>query len=347
VKRWEDFSTEEMGIYVADAVARGRSNQLPVRCPEYTIPASLIVPFFVPNGEWHLTKEEDSSPILTSLTQIIDAARLERYLVQRDRYRQVDGREEYWADTDIRMAMQCTDRPRTIAQKRFNMIVIYDKMVHGRNKAKQTKIPGDALCPLCHQPETQAHILVDCRLPRLALIRAFGRRQWRDFYVACESDPLTGPLVENMDRCAWSNSTANVERFWLGTHDTDSWMRVVAPYKNRQLSGSELTSVLSAFQKATTILRRIANQIITERRTMYWELYAEARKREWHAKRASNYRRPITSFPGFRLTSKLRLNIPPLLEAGSTTQTGLTQTRLTNFFPFTTTTPLNVPAPAE
>ena len=90
---WHEFTVEEAGSYVADKVARGQSDQLPIRCPGFRIPISLVTPFFTANNEWHLTKAANpSQPLLSPISKYVNEARLSRYLSRRDQYRLQDGR---------------------------------------------------------------------------------------------------------------------------------------------------------------------------------------------------------------------------------------------------------------
>ena len=101
---------------------------------------------------------------LNPISKYINEAHLSRYLSRRDQYRLQNGKTPYLADTDISMAMRSVPVPTTLAQRRFTMHVIYDKLVHGRNKRKQTKRQEDGICSTCKKLEAQAHILLECSL---------------------------------------------------------------------------------------------------------------------------------------------------------------------------------------
>ena len=241
------------------------------------------------------------------------------------------------------MATRCAPVPTTLAQRRFNMHVIYDKLVHGRNKRKQTKRQEDGVCPTCKKQETQARILLECCSPRLTLLREVYRRKWRNFRNSRTQDLLAAPLLESLDKLAWSPRTPHVERYWLGTHDSDSWTRLTASCQSQKLDHRSLSKLFHSFLEATRILRQAADAIFTERRSMYWERLSEEQRQSWHSKRSTIQLNTITSCRGFKRLLKTRPRASPLAPQ---TQSLLRtyQTQMTNYFPFQALPPI-IPSP--
>ena len=203
----DQYTHEEMGIFLADAVADDTIQEkcdakgLP-RVKRSNIPIKDVLPYLIPLNQWHICNAlRPQEVLLRPISDYVNEARLARYLEQRDLYRVRDGRPAYWATTDIAMASRCAPVPHNTATRRLYSSIIYDKIVHGRNKAKETKNIEDARCPHCGVGDSAAHIILQCQQASLLPIRSKGKAQWHKLVHSPNQrspslrDPLSQPWI--------------------------------------------------------------------------------------------------------------------------------------------------------
>ena len=238
------------------------------------------------------------------------------------------------------LAASCSQPTTTTSKRRFNMQVLFDKVVHGRNLAKETRKESDKYCPHCNVIDSQAHIILSCQCPRLAQARQQGLDTWTEFlHTKTATNPLVQPLITALHHRAMSPHTPHVERYWLGTHDTSSWTSLTQDYVGT-LSAQQLDILHATFKTATRILRTTADRIFLERRTKYWDDRKLASQTEWrkhHLQRSPET--PLSSFKGFhRLiatngkSTPHKLHHPQPQATPSSILTPSTQLSITSFF---------------
>ena len=173
-----DFTTDEMGIYLADKVAGDEWDDIAdggFRVQRFNIPAAELYEELVEQGDWYWGDAAGKVMPVCSLFEHVRDYRAASYIKARDGYREKGGREPYWFDNTMRLAAVVWRLVSgRVMHRARNVRFMWDWHRHGGNRAKGAK-GGDAeelgACDVCGSPDSQSHWISDCAHPELVKIR--------------------------------------------------------------------------------------------------------------------------------------------------------------------------------
>ena len=149
-KAWGTWEFDDMGIYVADAVAGGHAK------PHKTISARDWL-IRISARSIVAIEEEDGTPFIGRVTQRVSEVNTEQYLKERDGYREIDGEwDPKWEGANMAMAHKLLKRNGGF-EDRVTML----KLKSGRRWDVSKHNP--ALCSLCGESfDSQRHPMMCC-----------------------------------------------------------------------------------------------------------------------------------------------------------------------------------------
>jgi hypothetical protein len=188
--------------------------------------ASTLLRHMIPRSYWSLYC--NGKPLLDPLADVWHRYNYESYLQERDQYRIQANKEPYWVGTDLEFAVKCAPGTSSYISRKRNIISLYDKAVHGRNMAKQKNVDENHhKCSFCGTLDSQRHLLLECKDPDLILMR---ERTFDTFHRELDSvlhhQDKWHSIFYSLARLAWSLDTPDLERFWLGTYNHQTWSRL-------------------------------------------------------------------------------------------------------------------------
>jgi hypothetical protein len=186
-KKWEDWDSDDVGIYVADRVAgRFLGSHKTISARDWLRRISAMSKISI--------EEEDGTPFIGSVKRRASRETLRQYLLERDGYRELEGDfEEKWEGANLSMAQKLLMRNGGF-EDRVTMV----KLAAG--KRWDVSRHNKARCLLCDEEfENQRHPLLQC----IAIEVHNARTQWRkriDDRISGERSSLR-TLMEEYIRC--------------------------------------------------------------------------------------------------------------------------------------------------
>ena len=168
--------------------------------------------------------------------------------------------------TDLEFAVKCAPGTSSYISRKRNIISLYDKAVHGRNLAKQKNVDENHhKCSFSGTLDSQRHLLLECKDPDLILMR---ERTFDTFHRELDSvlhhQDKWHSIFYSLARLAWSLDTPDLERFWLGTYNHQTWSRLCGDEDHHILhSTREKHELLSCIQTLTRPLRKFVEEAIS------------------------------------------------------------------------------------
>lgn len=282
------WSYEDWGIWLADAIAEGDRQKLDdiFGVNEYDweeVQVSQIIDTIVQDGLWHWRTNDETATVITDdIMHHIHPTRIHEYLRTRDLYRFKRGIvDQYWGGTAPQLPAQCATKPKNIYDAITISKRVWDKWTTGRLLAKG-KVGAEAAtlraCPLCGDPDSQAHIFTECQHPNMLTLRAKAFDLQAQCLLKLEAEaafadiPWLRTRMTHMTRRANSSATRDVERLWLGTFTTDT-IDVVIGLENRynEFSPAQYASYCKIITDLTRVRSNVAEEMISARYHLYHE----------------------------------------------------------------------------
>jgi hypothetical protein len=177
----EHFTQEQMGIFLADRVAGGDSEEwLKLGIMVDRVPENKVIEALSDGAI--LDVIDGDMFFLGDVMQAHGRGDVKRYLNKRDNYRREMDAEcpLKWKFATVRLAtdMWC-NRSASMSKRGHDIRIAFDKLWTGENAAKE--IGGPPLqCLLCGGPETQRHIICECAHADMVKVRS----KWRGVIVS-------------------------------------------------------------------------------------------------------------------------------------------------------------------
>ena len=256
-----------LGIFIADCLAEGNTAALRKRnIPDNFQHLNLteLLNEIIPPGLWHMrSMAETPTPILDDLAHHQHQAQLTTYLAKRDAGKDTPK----WTIANMEFAHRVHPLPNKsfwAAARRTS--VIYDKLGHGRNKAKRAAAHEKetaSKCPHCQAQDSQMHCMLDCPHPPFTEIRE--RAQLTQIHTAYNllakhSNNNIQVFIHHLLCDSWIPSP-NIDRIWLGTWTSETL---------NQLTRQPLTQRMSSANRYTYIA--IARKMLAPLQQAYREL---------------------------------------------------------------------------
>ena len=230
---------------------------------------------------------------------------MKSYLARRDQYRAeaTPPRPPKWQQSTPLLAATIFQQAKvSIKAAAQNIRVFWDKSWHGGNQAKGANTPEDqqitAQCPLCHQPDSQRHWLLECQEPAVAAARRSYIAQIKR--VAREEDNHRRNIQEPIVDIAINH--AQGEQVWTGMWSEEQRQQLKRDIARRQrhptADFTELT--IRQYRKALLDISKImaegANHIWAVRQEQHKSIVTPRQRRRQIRSTGDHRQPPITLF---------------------------------------------------
>ena len=348
----------EHGNVLADSLASPRPPaRHPTHIPTFNITVRQLLTNILEDSQWVVT--HNGLPIVESPISLVQHARHLAYVHRRDLSRSTQSPDPSpikWIHLTLQNAgawHQCERA--SIPQRARITRLIYDWVYHGTKAVQGSKhrYPEPLPCPLCHEPDSQFHMICGCDHPAIAAIRTQAMSEISSYLHTLDlASPshLAGSTIRDMADTAHTTFPAclrNPHYIWIGTWTTDQLLHLenvlgtVAP--------SATPRLYSTITRIGRVLARASIAIINQRHVSHMSLQRARRLL---------YRRP-TSMPPQPTSSRslpsrahdhdhrlsFRKILRPLRRSAPTRPlkqkhiSDPLQTRITSFFTTSTTAP--------
>ena len=179
-----DWEYLDWGNYIADMVAKGSLQQIMDQFKTIrltTVPMIETVCGLIEPDTWYWSKKHVTVPLSYPVQRIHDDHRPTQYLLRRDADRTLRGEPSRWIGTSLALAALCWKKIASgVLGSNIALRNVLDKHWHGRNRCKglvgQEAVTQRA-CQHCNAPDSQQHIILECPLHDLQVIRDYAQLQ--------------------------------------------------------------------------------------------------------------------------------------------------------------------------
>jgi len=269
-KSEQAWSKDEWGIFLADRAAAGKYDQWPsdILAMKFSVKMEEVLANQVKERQWIWVDDKDC-PITDTVSKRVKKARMEEYLVVRDRLRAVRDKEPKWKGTcALFAAHQFEMRGMDVGERARAARLVWDKGFHGGNINKYG-ILGSAECVMCGEEDGARHWMVECQHPDCVVLREDARQQLEtNLSEINNEDGKERALMECMWDMAMEHKDA--DRIWTGLWGQSLGQEIEGKVQIGTVCWDEVMRLQGAAMTVGRILAKTA--------TALWELKERSRK---------------------------------------------------------------------
>ena len=261
-------STRDKAIFLADRVADASIStctlgSTTLQIHTTTVTSNSILDDIIPLNLWYLSTATDTAtPVLHDYQSYQHRHQHRKMVEARDDAS--DYPTEYWRSTYFLLADFLQPLPhRAYWRAARRAQVLYDKVGHGRNRARLSTDPDTIqrleACHLCGAKDRQEHLIHDCTYPPLTADRAAIKLSLQKAAAPLlkSRSRIIYTMAQQFIRIAWFPHRTRTRRLWLGLWSPElvSHLFCYSLHPDKLLSPTLIARIKAAARKLTRPLR--------------------------------------------------------------------------------------------